>query len=571
MLGTKFSLVVGGKSITAISVSKSNYSTIVSAYTILIQFLFIALWNLISCLILITFDISTRANMLGVVAFWNSRDPFFAALSSLSFLSMLILRGGHLGIRNAKHLIPASAMAFLSTGTLVSSIVLGIVYPNMLTLTQVAPVAPAAVFSPYFGEVANSTVTDILTSGRPAVLRALGSVEASENNSKLRSAHIRQVEVSGSNVTHPQLGVEYSYQLSAEDFHLKEFADLVLKVEGSCVTEYGWLQKDTRGWDVYIPWGRPEKGNRFSVANENVGGPLIDFAAFIHPDIDTDSQLTNRSFAFAVATSQVPSFTPSTDPWYYTASNLTVFDSPYVIKSGRPALSCWETTEICVQGHCYDTNLATSPLPDGLKYIFKTRFRHPMAIHIAIEAGVMTFKSYVGSSSGAVLDAHAASLYSDMERLILAGYLASREVFHEVTSPPKAPGVRNALEDESGKLMAGADGYVVGSPEVYALRYDLVILAPVLTLVLWVLVTALEAYRHGSDNQGTFKKRAVALRATHLFRMLDEKSTDQRWSKRKGGIPLPPQEIGAWEMEVQTDHGGTDIVIEKPSGAGGAE
>jgi hypothetical protein len=67
---------------------------------------------------------------------------------------------------------------------------------------------------------------------------------------------------------------------------------------------------------------------------------------------------------------------------------------------------------------------------------------------------------------------------SDMECLIVAGYLYSRQVFSEIVISSKPDGVQNSFEAESGKLMEGVDQFVIYSANIYALTFDLVILVP---------------------------------------------------------------------------------------------
>jgi hypothetical protein len=126
-------------------------------------------------------------------------------------------------------------------------------------------------------------------------------------------------------------------------------------------------------------------GNVVPLTSDEKGNISLDFTFFLHPDIDSESQARNRSFALVVTTSQMLSFSASNDPWYYTkTANTSEHGAPYVVESGRPALSCWETTDICLGDVCYDSTLASSPLPEGLVQVFKTQFHVPASARIVL-------------------------------------------------------------------------------------------------------------------------------------------------------------------------------------------
>jgi hypothetical protein len=222
MLETKFTLTVARKSISAIAVSSSTCPFLIALYAILVQFLFIGLWRIISYLILVTMDISTQLNMLGVVAFWNSSDPLAALSSSSSFLWPVLPRGKHNGTQTANRVMQAFSMTMISLIILIASIVVSIIYPNALKLAQAAPVHPASVFWPRVDEVGNATVSEVLTYGRLGVLRAIGSAEAADDyHSTLKSIHFKAGAISsGENESQPQQEITYNYPLTSEDLGL---------------------------------------------------------------------------------------------------------------------------------------------------------------------------------------------------------------------------------------------------------------------------------------------------------------------------------------------------------------
>ena len=180
-------------------------------------------------------------------------------------------------------------MVLVTTTTTVLSLWVGIKYSEWLQLTIVAPVHPSSVFWPYFGEVADPTVVDIYTQARPGILRALGSAEAGELNSKLPNVRIKSVQRVDSTLSQPQEQIGYSYSLTAEDFGLQGFPDLVTNVRGSCRTDYTWMKREKSAtgsgivWDYYYPWGNSSNTQRYIVANEQSPSYNLEFVVWLHP------------------------------------------------------------------------------------------------------------------------------------------------------------------------------------------------------------------------------------------------------------------------------------------------
>lgn len=542
MLGSIFSVALDGESIAAFAVSNGASPLLLALYAIIIQFLFGAVWQLLAAIMLVSFTANDRLKMVGLVALWNCPDPISATFKSFEYL-LVTLAPEHRSWRSVRR---ALVMVAAAGTTMITSITVAILYPDWLRLGSFAPVHPMSVYWPSFDTVSDEVVVDIYSSARPGVLRALGSAETGELNSKMDAVDIRTVPRPDHSLEQPQTQVDYKYEINAQDFALQHFADLVMKVSGSCRTDYSWVtrRKSAAGyiWDTYYPWREKETNQTFSTATELSPSYRLDFVTWLHPDIDTPQQYGNRSFAFLAATALVPSPSGSEDPWYQTeSSNGSEFSLGFqnVVKPQRPVLDCWETAEICVGGRCYDTYLEGSPLPDGLAIVFKTRFAHPMMTHISLAAGVATVKSYVGSASGAYLDARASSLLRDMTRLILAGYLSSRQVFQEIALLPRpshdAPSI---LDAAVGKLHSGARDFVVRTDGAVAMRLDLLILAPALCVFLWLVVAVTEMFKR-ADIWRKFGARAAALSATQLFRQLDEHMSGHAWTETKAAVPRP--------------------------------
>ncbi|CAM1504835.1 Fc.00g024260.m01.CDS01 [Cosmosporella sp. VM-42] len=553
MLNSRFSAALDGNSIAALAVSNQAAPLLLALYAIIIQSIFSAIWQLFAAIMLVKLSAKNRLEVVGLVAFWNRPDPISATISSFQYL-LVTLTPEHRTWRTVRR---ALMMIAVAGATMTTSITIGILYPDWLRLGSFAPVHPSSIYWAPFDTVSNEVVVDIYSQARPGVLRALGSAEAGDLNSKIPAVDIRKVPRPDHTAEEPQTQVDYNYEVKAQDFALQKYSNLVMKVSGSCRTDYTWATRRTSAsnftWDYYYPWKTEDSSQIYRTATELSPSYLLDFVTWVHPDIDQPQQYRNRSFALLAATALAPSPSHSEDPWYQTqSSNGSEYslDFQYTVKSQRPVLDCWETTEICVGESCYDSYLEDSPLPEGLAIVFRTRFAHPMMTHISQAAGVATIKSYVGSASGAFLDAAASSLFQDMTRLILAGYLSSRQVFQEIALTPRpSTDSPNLLDAAVGKLREGAEDFVVHTNGAVALRLDLLVLAPTLCVLLWTIVTILEAFKRRGIWRD-FSAKAAALTATQIFRQLDEHLSDDRWRGSRATIPNPPSERGSTTMDV---------------------
>ncbi|GKU08262.1 hypothetical protein FLAG1_10473 [Fusarium langsethiae] len=550
VLGSGFSVSLGGHSFSAYAVSDRTSRLLLALYAIIIQFLFAAVWQLFATLIIVNVSINSRIGLVGLVAFWNCPDPISATFRSVGYLYMTLKSQYRTWVVVRRALL----MFFVALITAVTSITVGILYADWMRLGAFAPVHRDSVYWPPFDTVSDESVIDIYSMARPGVLRALGSAEAGDDLlSKMDAVTITKTTPPDHTPEKPQLQIAYTYKVTAQDLGLQRFASLFVKITGNCRTNYSWAEEEESingSYDTYYPWGQKNTNQSFSTL-----GPLyrLDFVTWLHPDIDEPAQHTNRSFAFLASTALVPSQSHSDDPWYHTrAANGSEFalGLQYVVRPHRPVLECWETTEVCVGGECYDSYLKDSPLPDGLALVFRTRFAHPMMSHISMSAGVTTLKSYIGSASGAFVDAGASSLLKDMTRLIMAGYLASRQVFQEIAlSRRPSSDAPNLLDESVGVLQNGAQDFVVLADGVVALRLDLMILAPCLCVIFWILVGLI----HGARKVDIWRRlsaRTAALSATQLLRQLDEHTNGYIWGKPLGTIPEPPTTDDAVKIGV---------------------
>lgn len=74
-----------------------------------------------------------------------------------------------------------------------------------------------------------------------------------------------------------------------------------------------------------------------------------------------------------------------------------------------------------------------------------------------------------------------------------------------------------------GRLHDSAAIVVIRPSNIVTLRLDLVIVAPALTLCVWVGIALLRLVKHNSDGRNALSIRAAGLSAVYLFVMLHEK------------------------------------------------
>ncbi|PMD66206.1 uncharacterized protein K444DRAFT_472383, partial [Hyaloscypha bicolor E] len=502
ILNTRFTEPVTGLSATAIK--RSQYGLLIAGYQIIIIFAISGIWQLASNVVFLLFPLRDRQiRFIGLIAFWNAHDPWSAVYLMTSYVWN---RGKPTATGNDFWL----GMLLLLTAFLlaVGGIVAGIFYTDSLQIGQAAPVHPASVFLPnielFQGDLA--TALRYQAAGAPSVLRALGSAESVDDNTRRQSVSIGAPrQLPDSNETHPKYSMDYSYTITAADFGLQTHRGLVHNVKGRCETTYDWLHPlDVEGsWpgsmEVYYPWDD-------TASAVPVDGPMwpvrghLELAAITQPQ-SLEGYSSNQTYALIIKSANVQSYSSTTDPWYFTEridslnSNLSkevTITAPYRVKPGRPALSCWQNTEFCFRGACssrlFENHRADRQnISEGLRDIFTTQFANPMIVSIGLAAGVSALRSFVGSVRGTMIDAASAKMQDEVTRLVLAGYLASKEVLRDVTLMQRGD-FENFLLDDKGNPKPGAADFVIKTGDVVSVRLDLLILAPVICVVLWVLV-----------------------------------------------------------------------------------
>jgi hypothetical protein len=245
---------------------------------------------------------------------------------------------------------------------------MGIVYTNTMTLGNVAPVDPNAIYLPYLEDVASSTGSKLETWYGPAALRALGSAEAFDLHSERSKVSVIRKTVDGSDENRPQCLINYSYNLSSSDFGIQSPLGLEYRVVGSCRTEYSWLWPSPNATELrYIDYYHPFNLSELTFPAPGSSYPLsrMDFWAALNPL--TPLLALNKTYALIAKTAHTASYTTSIDPWFLTetVSSSEFPQVGYQVKAGHPALSCWESNNFCLDEDCTGPLIDNTNIPKG--------------------------------------------------------------------------------------------------------------------------------------------------------------------------------------------------------------
>ncbi|KAJ9419278.1 hypothetical protein FOXG_07293 [Fusarium oxysporum f. sp. lycopersici 4287] len=561
-LGTLFTLPTKAGGVPAISIKSSNFPILIAAYSILIQIIFASLWQFLANLVLLFHALrdadAGRARYVALVAFWNSSNPWTAITTMGAFLCQATINGGN-GRVSRPEKFHGIILFLLSVIIAFGGIAASIFIPNAMSLGPAAPVHPKSVFLPELEDIASSSSIRIDRLNAPAILRALGSTEAFKDVTARKNVDTVKTTLPGSNATHPRQRYDYRYTITAREFGLQAPLEFSHKVQGSCITEYNWLRPvpdiaDPARFNGYVPFDLDPVEPILLDPTDNMTALWTQPSMGIeyHPS-DEDLTITNRSFALIPQLAHAGSITASTDPWYLTEpfNSETEGFLGYRVKSGRPAMSCWEESLLCLHKTCTSVDgIKKTPLPKGLRIIVMGKFSIPVLTKIILSAGPAALKSVAGIGWTGLLDCASSTLKDDLDRLVLAAYLNSREVFRETALLGPQAGMSNILESANGDLFPGSADFVMLTGDVTAISYSSLIAIPVTCLAVTFLAAMLPLVRKMVLKAPTTNRRRASvtyaalcagLRATQLYRMVDEKILcTPDWINRKNIIPLPP-------------------------------
>ncbi|KAI1822944.1 hypothetical protein F4861DRAFT_512488 [Xylaria intraflava] len=489
-------------SIWAVACSNNSGTIITAAISVVFTVIFVSLWNLI-CFIAMLFPGKhwRRRRLVALVALWNSNDAWFAFRELSSYAA-------HYFKRSTKDFVYGLTLATLALIVYGGSLALGIVGPTLVQVGNVAPVRPSSVYYPSTPK--ENDYPGLLKEfglRAPSVLRALGSVEAAMVTTRSKVNLYENTNYGVWKNGEPIHLFKYNYSLTGIDLGLQQGAGLELTVEGSCITEYGWISDNSSTKkDSYNLWGM--ESQRFDVPIDPYNIQSAPKASFMsHPDADNQIRNDgNSSFAVVVWSAHRASISEGSDPWYATEPrNSTVqafYNAQFWMKRSRPVLSCWQQDRwrygsFAVKSILELNNIPGSKIPRVLLNVLRAALTTPVLARIGNASGDSALRSRTTSPNG-VINAGASSIHDDIERLLVASYVGTRNVFVDSTMFQTDGSWKNLVLGDNGRPSAGAGNFVVASPNIqtFSLVGIIVLLVVLAVLLLLQLFLNRAIHRH---------------------------------------------------------------------------
>ncbi|EFX00385.1 hypothetical protein CMQ_7387 [Grosmannia clavigera kw1407] len=474
----------------AYSVPTKAAQQINSAYSLMVEMLAAQFWCLLIGIAIVTM-LHRKKNQVNNDVFktlmphlWNSKSDLMSAVLNRS----IELLGG--SIENRAVII--SVIVLIVFALYCGQKAMSILVSAKVILGTAAPVNPEAIYVPT-PEKDNSLIAATHVLNVPWALRALGTATASiASLSKYVSVSKETLIGTFNGTQEPVYQIAYSYNVTGADMGLQKYPKLVLSVKGSCFTEYNWYQgysayENCFYQDIYHPF---DNSSRTILSSPLTGGSPM---AFFLPGLIGQSgsfPTSNSTWAAIISSVGKASYTAGTDPWYLTELQPTNdTGTAYAVVTGRPALSCWEDSVWSHKGKSASIeHLETLPgihLSDGMKKVLEHYLTGPMIVSLGIDLGSSNLISG-NAALGAIIDANANSFAQDIERLVVAAYVATTNVLTTTTLYPYGASMKvvNRVQNTSGQVDPGVAEFVVWTPEITALNLVVVITIPVLLTVL---------------------------------------------------------------------------------------
>lgn len=531
ILGQRFSMPIHEhRTRDAIAVSADTGKKLLSAYTLMVDLILLQIWSLIVLAAISIFMRKAHSPNIGAAsaAIWNSQG---SAPSVLTLMAKYLLH-----MKRKRDRVFVLSWMFAAASCVALAYAISIWVPRFLILGNGAPVEPESIFVPDANLTSDRSLSQNVVEwyflGMPSSLRAAGSV----NETALQKVNMSKPEkTSGDNGIIKRIG--YGYTITGADFGLQHAPDLRLKVEGSCVTEYSWLNTKFTGedkgnvsidyYDIFPEDPKSKDYRKLSLFDGRAP------TAFVHLGSQDSKKNTNATYAIAVSSMERLSYTKSEDPLYATEAFLTDANGPrYQVMRGRPILSCWQNDVWFNKDQQSATsNLSTLPgldMPENLRRIFFEHFLGvPMIASLGSRLGTRAIQSSA-TSIEQIFDAGASSMETDLHYLVAAAYIASTRILADTTTiSSNLTSLTNlALDPSTGKVLPELADFVVFSRDIATVSVKVLIIVPVV-LVLSILLVVILTNAPASWN------KAQALRATILYSCLDEETDDRggRWDR----------------------------------------
>ena len=554
LLWKVFWVPTNGGDVLAVAIPTSMAPLLNTVYTLLTIYLFNAVWNVLLHAVMLMAPLRNGLAWNYILSvYWNSAEPF-TAWSNLAviFHRMYWRSSSNFSLKDPSAQL-ALCLTTLALLTGIGSIAGGILIAPSMTVGNVAPVSPEAVWVPDFS---GSLFAPAAMIESPAAIRAVGSAEASRVTLRDKVIIFPPWYTSASTPYKPDFSITYQYNLTGPEFGVRDDIGLVHSVRGRCKTEYGWRSSSNISRDdIYRPWGL-KNGSYLMPANSGPTLSRLMFSAVTYPESMTQGSL-NTSFALLYRTGHIASFTESGDAMYMTermpANESRSEMTPFRVKAERPVLSCWQKSAMCVKGECGGVSDMEARISPGLLMIL-ARLQSPMILSIVDSLGPAALMSFFSPKPGTTVDAASSSTIADMERMVLGAYFMSRNILRDATMTEPAPGFKNAMLDGKGQRLEGTGDFVLAAAAVTALSLAALVAIPALTL-LFVGLTMLCSYLAHPRSEATssqrqrdpiFKKqrhRMIELTAANLYvsaNMQEEQGAN--WDYEEHLHPIPTNE-----------------------------
>ncbi|KLU90138.1 hypothetical protein MAPG_09104 [Magnaporthiopsis poae ATCC 64411] len=487
-LGSLFDHPVDGGSKRAVAVQAATANTLVALFSVIVTLGFIAGWKVLSHTLAICFpdEVDFVAQRKG----WSGLSTFLTELLTMKWDKAAVCSCTPSKPGASSRYIEA-ILVLIALTFFVGSVTAGIMVPPLLIIGTTAPAQPDAVYFP----VAPLGMTAAEASRHqalfaPAAMRALGGVSAAQASSA-GQVSVRRVTVPAGNK--PKVRVDYSYSITGKDFGLQKLSRLRHAVEGSCVTEYGWLSSTEEIGDFYNLWGISSEAK--AVYRTEVSEPPW-ASMHLHPDTQrTTVESGNNSFAVVVHSAGRASYTTTLDPWYATYLPIGNDSTGQIrVQPGRPPLSCWQKDSWSLNGQTVDGVFAIDDLPglnlpESWHVLLQRHFAAPKIVDIGISLDRAVLVSSTTSLNG-VFNAEASNLFDDMRRLVWAAFVASRDAFKDTTMTVERFNIHNAATGPEGTPADRVAEFVLVTSAVAALSVEVLVAVPVICFIFIIAATS---------------------------------------------------------------------------------
>ncbi|OQU98257.1 hypothetical protein CLAIMM_04069 [Cladophialophora immunda] len=536
-LWRRFSMPTIHGSRDAIAVPSDVANQLNSAYTFMVQLIIIDFWViLILAGVVLFLGKEKHSHNSGVIAtgIWNAKDSpsVIFKLTGSYFFKIKDRRRVHL-----------FWWTLIAGAFVVAIYAIPIKVAPYIIIDNAAPVAATSIYVPSLSgpdDEKNSVQINALEA--PSAFRAAGSVLVANSTGRTHVSVDPPETIQDLGDGEAVVRVGYSYNITGLDFGLQHYPDLVLSVQGSCQTDYSWLLAESVDdsniiRDEYLLFNDPNMGTQ-NVSFYDSARPL---GYFFLGALSPTGPAANFTWGALVSSVQRESITAGTDPWYLTVPDGGS-DVGFIVKGGRPALSCWQNDVWSYRGHqstavaLDSTSLPGLELSLGLQTVLARFLSAPKIVNVATRLGASALVS-TDTSLGEKFDAGSSSFRDDLERLVFASYIATMNTLTDTTLfSTNNYGISNVATGSDGKPSPGVDAFVIWSSNVSTLSILALIIIPVMTvtmkLIVWVLTDLPFSWY-----------RIQALQATVLYSCLHEKATgnadvecnrkdDRPWVKR---------------------------------------